>query len=157
MYETIWCISYPSLYAGYIASVRRMVMDNIVLEKSSCWPWRHPGESRSYIFHEEYTNTRERSTMKLVELSINNHIVDSIHKHHILHMSWNIAQARPISVSYIPSSLQSWVSTTHRSYSQLMFFNISKYNKLTNVSCKYDRLNGWNSTLQAAWFIRHVR
>ena len=29
--------------------------------------------------------------------------------------------------------------------------------KLKNVSCEYDRLNGWNSTLQAAWYIRHVR
>ena len=25
------------------------------------------------------------------------------------------------------------------------------------VSCEYDRLNGWNSTLQAVWYIRHVR
>ena len=25
-----------------------------------------------------------------------------------------------------------------------------------NVSCEYDRVNGWNSTLQAAWYIRHV-
>ena len=37
---------------------------------------------------------------------------------------WNIAQARPMSVSYVSRSLQSWVSTTHRSYSQLTFFNI---------------------------------
>ena len=29
--------------------------------------------------------------------------------------------------------------------------------KLWNVSCEYDRLNGSNSTLQAAWYIRHVR
>ena len=29
--------------------------------------------------------------------------------------------------------------------------------KLKNVSCEYDRLNGWNSTLQAAWYIIHVR
>ena len=29
--------------------------------------------------------------------------------------------------------------------------------KLKNVSWEYDRLNGWNSTLQAAWYIRHVR
>ena len=29
--------------------------------------------------------------------------------------------------------------------------------KLKTVSCEYDRLNGWNSTLQAAWYIRHVR
>ena len=28
--------------------------------------------------------------------------------------------------------------------------------KLKNVSCEYDRGNGWNSTLQAAWYIRHV-
>ena len=25
------------------------------------------------------------------------------------------------------------------------------------VSCEYDRVNGWNSTLQAAWYIRRVR
>ena len=31
------------------------------------------------------------------------------------------------------------------------------YKKLKNVSCEYDCLNGWNSTLQAAWYIRHVR
>ena len=31
------------------------------------------------------------------------------------------------------------------------------YKKLKNVSCEYDRLNGWNSTLQAAWYTRHVR
>ena len=29
--------------------------------------------------------------------------------------------------------------------------------KLKNVSCEYNRLNGWNSTLQAAWYIRSVR
>ena len=29
--------------------------------------------------------------------------------------------------------------------------------KLKNVSCEYDRLNGWSSTLQAAWYISHVR
>ena len=26
----------------------------------------------------------------------------------------------------------------------------------TSACCEYDRLNGWNSTLQAAWYIRHV-
>ena len=31
------------------------------------------------------------------------------------------------------------------------------YKKLKNVSCEYNRLNRWNSTLQAAWYIRHVR
>ena len=31
------------------------------------------------------------------------------------------------------------------------------YKKLKNVSCEYDRWNGWNSTLQAAWYIRYVR
>ena len=28
---------------------------------------------------------------------------------------------------------------------------------MKNVSCEYDWLNGWNSTLQATWYIRHVR
>ena len=40
------------------------------------------------------------------------------------HYKWNIAQARPMSASDVSRSLQSWVSTTHRSYSQLTFFNI---------------------------------
>ena len=31
------------------------------------------------------------------------------------------------------------------------------FKKLENVSCEYDGLNGWNSTLRAAWYIRHVR
>ena len=31
------------------------------------------------------------------------------------------------------------------------------YKKVKNVSCEYDRVNGSNSTLQAAWYIRHVR
>ena len=33
----------------------------------------------------------------------------------------------------------------------------SFYKKLKNVSCEYNRLNGGNSTLQAAWYIRRVR
>ena len=44
----------------------------------------------------------------------------------------------------------------NRSYSHFTFF-IFFNKKLKNVSCEYDRLNGWNSTLQAAWYIRHVR
>ena len=35
--------------------------------------------------------------------------------------------------------------------------HITFYKKLKNVSCEYSRLNGWNSTLQAAWYIRRVR
>ena len=44
-------------------------------------------------------------------------------------------------------------------HTQLTFFNlfIKYFELLKNVSCEYDRLNGWNSTLQAAWYIRHVR
>ena len=29
------------------------------------------------------------------------------------------------------------------------------YKKLKNFSCEYDRVNGWNSTLQAAWYQVH--
>ena len=43
-----------------------------------------------------------------------------------------------------------------RLYSQLTFLNFFN-KKLKNVSCEYDRVNGWNSTLQAAWYIRNVR
>ena len=35
--------------------------------------------------------------------------------------------------------------------------DVFQLKKLKNVSCEYDRLNGWNSTLQAAWNVRHVR
>jgi len=31
------------------------------------------------------------------------------------------------------------------------------FKKMKNVSCEYDWLNGWNSTLQATWYIGHVR
>ena len=37
------------------------------------------------------------------------------------------------------------------------FFFVFFIKKLKNVSCEYNRLNGWNSTLQAAWYIRRVR
>ena len=47
------------------------------------------------------------------------------------HHKWNITQARPMSVSDISRSLQSWVSTTYRSYSQLTFFNLLQKNVWT--------------------------
>ena len=120
-------MSYPSLHAGYIASVRRMVMDNIVLVllvKSSCWPWKYPGESPTYTFHEESIyNTRERPTIKLVELSINNdHIVDRCNSQHHISNGTSHNNAQWACLTY-PTAC-SWVSTTHRSYSQLTFFNI---------------------------------
>ena len=40
---------------------------------------------------------------------------------------------------------------------RLQHFTAWFYTKLKNVSCEYDRLKGWNSTLKAAWYIRHVR
>ena len=53
----------------------------------------------------------------------------------LLHnMSWNVAQARPMSVSHVPRSLKSWVWTTHRSYSHLAdVFTI----KCTSSTSKY--------------------
>ena len=35
--------------------------------------------------------------------------------------------------------------------------NVFFCKKLKNISCEYDGLNGWNSTLQPAWYMRHVR
>ena len=43
------------------------------------------------------------------------------------YFNWNIAQARPMNVSDVSRSLQSWVSTTHRLNSQLTFFYLRKY------------------------------
>ena len=64
---------------------------------------------------------------------------------------WNMAQARPMSVSYVPRSLQSWVSTTHRSYSQLTFFNIFNQMDIAqarpmSVSDAPSSLQSWVST-----------
>ena len=47
---------------------------------------------------------------------------------------WNITQARPMSVSDVSCSLQSWVSTTHRLYSQLTFSNT-----FIKSNCKFKR------------------
>ena len=45
----------------------------------------HPRESPTDTsFMKNTQNTRERPTMKLVELSINKHIVDEIRNHHII-------------------------------------------------------------------------
>ena len=41
-------------------------------------------------------------------------------------------------------------------FSQIILYLVPR-KKLKNVSCEYNRLNGWNSTLQAAWYIRRVR
>ena len=82
----------------YILSVRRMVMDNIVLVKSSCWPWWHPGESPTYIFHEEYIqNTRAWTAYHETcgtEYQQPNRRCNS----QTAYYKWNMAQARPLSV-----------------------------------------------------------
>ena len=36
------------------------------------------------------------------------------------------------------------------------FFRFLFYKKLKNVSCEYYHVNGWNSTLQAAWYMRYL-
>ena len=52
--------------------------------KSSCWPWQHPGESPSYILHEDkIQNTRERPSVKFAKLSVN-HIVGLVYTHRII-------------------------------------------------------------------------
>ena len=104
----------------------------------------------SWWINIEHARTAYRKTCGTT-ISNNNHIVDNSQTPYF---NWNIAQARPMSVSNVSRNLKSWVWTTHRSYSQLTskFF----WKTLKNVSCEYDRLNGWNSTLQAAWYIRHV-
>ena len=58
-----------------------------------------------------------------------------------------------MSVSDVPRSLQSWVSTTHRSYSQLTFFNIFIKNPehpsiYTNKPQPSPKLNAYNRSSQ---------
>ena len=58
-------------------------------------------------------------------------------------------------------AMQLWFSASPWATEQLRDFDCERtvffFLKLKNVSCEYDRLNGWNSTLQAAWYTRHVR
>ena len=68
--------------------------------------------------------TRERLALKLVDLSINNHIVDLIHKHYLINGIYS-ASAPNERVSRI-TQLAKLSSTTHRSCSQLTFFNFSQ-------------------------------
>ena len=58
----------------------------------------------------------------------------------------NIAQARPMSVSDVSRSLQSWVSTTHRSYSQLTFFNkqLKRFCHITTYSVRKCNTMYWS-------------
>ena len=55
--------------------------------------------------------------------------------------------------SMVPANCTSWhlvvFPQDQRTYTKYIF-----YKKLKNVSCEYNRLNGRNSTLQAAWYIR---
>ena len=50
-----------------------------------------------------------------------------------------------------------WVSDRNRRDKSEFLYKVKKKKKEKSVSCEYDRLNGRNSTLQAAWYIRHVR
>ena len=58
-------------------------------------------------------------------------------------------------------ALTRYVCTSHwYEYSVMplaLEYCILRSTKLKNVSCENDLLNGWNSTFQAAWYIRHVR
>lgn len=53
------------------------------------------------------TKTEKRFAIKSTGLSINHYIIGLTHKHHIV--TWNIEQARPLSVSSVSRSLQSCV------------------------------------------------
>ena len=60
-------------------------------------------------------------------------------------------------------SLPPWLTFVFDDVGCLLFAHTGNWygryfvKKLKNVSCEYNRLNGWNSTLQAAWYIRRVR
>ena len=64
-------------------------------------------------------------------------------------------------MSDVPRSLQSWVSTIQTVVLTADVFQLQKYiffsgswkTSAVSTTC----LNGWNSTLQAAWYIRHIR
>ena len=72
------------------------------------------------------------------------------------YFNWNTAQARPMSVSDVSRSLQSWVLTTHRSYSQLTFFNFSFYTTLLECLRKYVLKNLLLQKLSRRQYLRYI-
>ena len=79
-----YCLYYPSRYAGYIVCVCRMVTDRIVFVNRPVDPGSTQGSHRpKSVTRNKYSyRTRERPSIKLVELTINNH-VGEVHKHYI--------------------------------------------------------------------------
>ena len=125
----------------------------------------HPGESPIYVqaytrsiyytvvslMRIKYTveHARTQPSVKVVKLIIND-IVRFVHTH-ITSETW-IKHAQRTCLMY-HAACKAEFQPFNRSYRWRSFFN----KKLKNVSCEYDRLNGCNSTLQAAWYVRHVR
>ena len=62
----------------------------------------------------------------------------------------------PSSSTVCDVSLKFWAMTVACRFGLSAYYGVFD-KKLKNVSGEYDRLNDWNSTLQAAWYIRHVR
>ena len=101
-YNIIMLFIIHTLYAGYIGSVYRMVMENRPVDPGSI-----QGNHRPIFFMRiKYTTRANDLPQNLWNLSIN-HIVGLVHKNHII----NEIYARPTNESDVPRSLQSWVST----------------------------------------------
>ena len=101
----------PTLYEGYIVSVRRMVMENRPVDPGSI-----QGSHRPISFIR--IKRRTRAIDFFGKLSINNHIVGLVHKNHIIRTCLMCHAA--CKVEFQPFK---------RSYSQLTFFNF-----LSNIS-----------------------
>ena len=71
-----------------------------------------------------------------------------------LHGDWVRIQARCAACCCCLLLFLLWCSDERIYTSQFDF--VLFYKKLKNVSCEYDRVNGWNSTLQAACYIRYL-
>ena len=95
----------PTLYEGYIVSVRRMVMENRPVDPGSI-----QGSHRPISFIR--IKRRTRAIDFFGKLSINNHIVGLVHKNHIIRTCLMCHAA--CKVEFQPFK---------RSYSQLTFFN----------------------------------
>ena len=84
-----------------------------------------------------------------VKLRVNNHIVGLVHKNHIIRTCLRYHAA--CKVDFQPFKQVVLIADDFQISSFSTYFFI-KY-----VSCEYNRLNGWNSNLQATWYIRRVR
>ena len=81
----------------------------------------------------------------------------TIFHNHSVHWYYITLILKKIIISWKTSAVSTTVWMVETQLCKLRGTSDTFVKKMKNVSCEYNHLNGWNSTLQAAWYIRRVR